>query len=444
MTDLRAAVDEVLPGVRADLERLVRIPSVSAAGFDPAEVRRSAEASAEVLEQSGLGGVRLLELDGAHAAVFAEHPAPIGAPTILLYAHHDVQPQGDEAEWDSPPFEPVERDGRLFGRGTSDDKAGIAMHAAAVRAHGGAPPVGVTTFIEGEEETGSEHLTQFFDSYGDLLRADVIVLADLANWRVGEPALTTSLRGLVDCVVEVRTLEHAVHSGMFGGPFPDAVTTLARLLATLHDERGRVAIPGLLSDGTGGGVDLSERELREQCGALDGVSRIGLGTLTAQMWTMPSVSVLGIDAPQIAESANKLVPVARAKISLRIAPGDEPDRAMDALVAHLESNAPWGAEVRVTRGAKARPFALRAEGPVFDAARAAMEEAWGVSPVDIGAGGSIPLVAAFADAFPKTPILLTGAADPDSRAHGANESLHLDDFAKACLAETLLLSRLAL
>ena len=444
MTDLRAAVDEVLPGVRADLERLVRIPSVSAAGFDPAEVRRSAEASAEVLEQSGLGGVRLLELDGAHAAVFAEHPAPIGAPTILLYAHHDVQPQGDEAEWDSPPFEPVERDGRLFGRGTCDDKAGIAMHAAAVRAHGGAPPVGVTTFIEGEEETGSEHLTQFFDSYGDLLRADVIVLADLANWRVGEPALTTSLRGLVDCVVEVRTLEHAVHSGMFGGPFPDAVTTLARLLATLHDERGRVAIPGLLSDGTGGGVDLSERELREQCGALDGVSRIGLGTLTAQMWTMPSVSVLGIDAPQIAESANKLVPVARAKISLRIAPGDEPDRAMDALVAHLESNAPWGAEVRVTRGAKARPFALRAEGPVFDAARAAMEEAWGVSPVDIGAGGSIPLVAAFADAFPKTPILLTGAADPDSRAHGANESLHLDDFAKACLAETLLLSRLAL
>ena len=444
MTDLRAAVDEVLPGVRADLERLVRIPSVSASGFDPAEVRRSAEASAEVLEQSGLGGVRLLELDGAHAAVFAEHPAPIGAPTILLYAHHDVQPQGDEAEWDSPPFEPVERDGRLFGRGTCDDKAGIAMHAAAVRAHGGAPPVGVTTFIEGEEETGSEHLTQFFDSYGDLLRADVIVLADLANWRVGEPALTTSLRGLVDCVVEVRTLEHAVHSGMFGGPFPDAVTTLARLLATLHDERGRVAIPGLLSDGTGGGVDLSERELREQCGALDGVSRIGLGTLTAQMWTMPSVSVLGIDAPQIAESANKLVPVARAKISLRIAPGDEPDRAMDALVAHLESNAPWGAEVRVTRGAKARPFALRAEGPVFDAARAAMEEAWGVSPVDIGAGGSIPLVAAFADAFPKTPILLTGAADPDSRAHGANESLHLDDFAKACLAETLLLSRLAL
>lgn len=441
MTELRAAVDEVLTGVRADLERLVRIPSVSAAGFDPAEVRRSAEVTAEVLERSGLRGVRLLEVDGAHPAVFGEHPAPSGAPTVLLYAHHDVQPQGDEADWESPPFEPVERDGRLYGRGTSDDKAGIAMHAAAVRAHGGALPVGVTAFIEGEEEIGSEHLTQFFDTYGDLLRADVIVLADLANWRVGEPALTTSLRGLVDCVVEVRTLEHAVHSGMFGGPFPDAVTALARLLATLHDEHGRVAIPDLVSDGTGG-LDLSEKELREQSGALDGVKRIGEGTLTAQMWTMPSVSVLGVDAPRIAEAANKLVPVARAKVSLRIAPGDEPNRAMDALVSHLEANAPWGAEVRVTRGAKARPFALRAEGPVFDAARATMEEAWGVTPVDIGAGGSIPLVAAFADAFPDTPILLTGAADPDSRAHGANESLHLDDFGKACLAEALLLSRL--
>jgi acetylornithine deacetylase/succinyl-diaminopimelate desuccinylase-like protein len=442
VTDLRAAVDETLPGVRADLERLVRIPSVSAAGFDPAEVRRSAEASAEILERSGLEGARLLEVDGAHPAVFGEHPAPAGAPTILLYAHHDVQPQGDEVDWDSPPFEPVERDGRLYGRGTSDDKAGIGMHAAALRAHEGTPPVGVTALIEGEEEIGSEHLTQFFERYGDLFRADAIVLADLANWRVGEPALTTSLRGLVDCVVEVRTLDHAVHSGMFGGPFPDAVTALARTIATLHDEQGRVAIAGLVW-GDANGLDLSESELRQQAGALDGVNRIGDGSLTAQMWTMPSVSVLGVEAPRIAEAANKLVPVARAKVSLRIAPGDEPDRAMDALVAHLESNAPWGSEVHVTRGAKARPFALRAEGPVFDAARAAMKEAWGVAPVDIGAGGSIPLVAAFADAFPETPILLTGAADPDSRAHGANESLHLDDFAKACLAEALFLGLLA-
>ncbi|HET6770733.1 MAG TPA: dipeptidase [Actinomycetota bacterium] len=442
MTDIRAAVNEVLAGVRANLERLVRIPSVSADGFDPAEVRRSAEATAEILERSGLSGVRLLELEGTHPAVLGEHPAPAGAPTVLLYAHHDVQPQGDEADWESPPFEPIERDGRLYGRGTSDDKAGIAMHDAAMRAHEGTPPVGVTAFIEGEEEIGSTHLTQFLERYGELLRADVIVLADMANWRVGEPALTTSLRGLVDCLVEVRTLDHAVHSGMFGGPFPDAVTALSRLLATLHDDQGRVAISGLRSSHSDE-LDLTEKEFREQSGALAGVNRIGEGTLTSQIWTMPSVSVLGIDAPRIAEAANKLVPVARAKVSLRIAPGDDPDRAMDELVSHLESNAPWGSEVLVTRGAAARPFALRAEGPVFDAARGALEEAWGVAPVDIGAGGSIPFVAAFADAFPETPILLTGAADPDSRAHGANESLHLDDFANACLAEALLLERLA-
>jgi cysteinylglycine-S-conjugate dipeptidase len=442
VTDVRAALDAALPGVRSNLERLVRIPSVSAPGFDPAEVRRSAEASAEILEAAGLSGVRFLEIEGAHPAVLGEHPAPEGTPTVLLYAHHDVQPQGDEAEWNSPPFEPVERDGRLYGRGTSDDKAGVAMHEAAVRAHGGTPPVGVKVFLEGEEEIGSEHLSQFLEKHGDLLQADVIVLADMANWRVGEPALTTSLRGLVDCVVEVRTLDHAVHSGMFGGPFPDAVTALSRLLATLHDDRGCVTIPGLSSRQVDE-LDLTEEEFREQAGTLAGVNRIGEGTLTSQIWTMPSVSVLAIDAPRISEAANKLVPVARAKVSLRIAPGDEPERAMDALVSHLESNVPWGAEVTVTRGAAARPFSLRAEGPVFDAARASMQEAWGVAPVDIGAGGSIPFVAAFAEAFPEAPILLTGAADPDSRAHGANESLHLDDFAKACLAEALLLSRLA-
>jgi cysteinylglycine-S-conjugate dipeptidase len=442
VTDIRAAIDEALPGVRANLERLVRIPSVSAPSFDPAHVRRSAEVSAEIMQDAGLGGVRFLEIDGAHPAVFGEHPAPSGAPTVLLYAHHDVQPQGDEKEWDSPPFEPVERDGRLYGRGTSDDKAGIGMHEAALRAHDGTPPVGVKVFLEGEEEIGSEHLAQFLGTYGELLESDVIVLADMANWRVGEPALTTSLRGLVDCVVEVRTLDHAVHSGMFGGPFPDAVTALSRLLATLHDHKGRVAIAGLRSSKSGE-LDLTEKEFREQAGAVAGVDRIGEGTLTAQIWTMPSVSVLGIDAPRIAESANKLVPMARAKVSLRIAPGDDPQRAMDALVTHLESNVPWGAEISITRGAAARPFSLRAEGPVFEAARAAMKESWGMEPVDIGAGGSIPFVAAFAEAFPETPILLTGAADPDSRAHGANESLHLDDFAKACLAEALLLGRLA-
>jgi acetylornithine deacetylase/succinyl-diaminopimelate desuccinylase-like protein len=440
--DLRTAVDEVFPDVREALERLIRIPSVSFEGFEGAQVRRSAEATAEILAGAGLQGVHLLEVDGAHPAVLGEAQGPDGGPAILLYAHHDVQPPGEEADWDSPPFEPTERDGRLFGRGSCDDKAGIALHQAALLAHGGRPPVAVKIFVEGEEEQGSPNLEAFLKRYGEELRADAIVLADATNWRAGVPGLTTRLRGLVDCVVEVRTLDHAVHSGMYGGPFPDALSSLSRILATLHDEEGNVAIEGLRSSPTDP-LDLTEAEIREQVGAVEGLRTIGQGTLTERLWTRPAVSVLGIDAPRVREAANILVPVARAKVSLRLPPGQEPEPAMDALVRHLESNAPWGVKVTVDRGASAWPFEVGADGPVFDAARSAFREAWGTEPVDIGAGGTIPFVKSFADAFPDAAILLTGVEDPDGRAHGANESLLLDDFRKTCLAEALLLRNLA-
>ena len=443
MTDhLRAATEEAWPRVREDLESLIRIPSVSFPGFDPAPVRRSAEATARILEGCGVAGVRLLEIDGAHPAVFGELPAPGGAPTVLLYAHHDVQPPGEESDWKSPPFEPTERDGRLFGRGSCDDKAGVVLHQSALLAHGGRPPVGIKVFIEGEEEVGSPNLEAFLNGYRDELQADVFILADATNWRAGVPGLTTKLRGLVDCVVEVRTLDHAVHSGMYGGPFPDAIAALSRLLASLHDDKGNVAIEGLAT-GPNDPLDLTEDELREQTGAVPGLRPIGEGAFTERLWTRPSVSVLGIDAPRVAEAGNVLVPVARAKVSLRLAPGDDPDEAMDSLVRHLESNAPWGAKVSVERGAGAWPVDVDATGPVFDAARRAFREAWGTEAVDIGAGGTIPFVKAFADAYPQAAILLTGVEDPDGRAHGANESLLLDDFRKVCLAEALLLEYLA-
>jgi len=432
----------VLPQVRQDLERLVRIPSVSAPGFDPEEVVRAATATAEVLEASGLGAVRILEMEGEHPAVYGETPAQDGAPTVLLYAHHDVQPPGRPEDWMSPPFEPTERAGRLYGRGTADDKAGIAVHAAALRTHEGSPPVGVKVLIEGEEEIGSPNLPGFLERYGEDLRADVIVLADMVNWRVGQPALTTSLRGLVDCYVEVRTLEHGIHSGMFGGAFPDALSVLCRILATLHDDDGSVAVPGL-SSGPADELDLTEAELRAQAGAVEGVALIGWGSLTERVWTMPAVSVLAIDAPPVAEASNTLVPAARAKVSLRIAPGDSPEEAMRALLDHLRSNAPWGARVTVRPGAAAWPYAARTDGPAYRAASSAFEDAWGVPPVQVGAGGTIPFVAAFAEAFPEAEILMTGVEDPDTRAHGANESLHLGDFERACLAESLLLERLA-
>jgi acetylornithine deacetylase/succinyl-diaminopimelate desuccinylase-like protein len=436
--DVRARIAEDMPRIRGDLERLIRIPSVSADGFDPAHVRSSAETTAEILESSGVHGVRLLELDGVHPAVFGETPGPAGAPTILLYAHHDVQPPGDDAVWESPPFEPTERNGRLYGRGSCDDKAGVIAHAAAIRAHGGTAPVGVKVIIEGEEETGSEHLHEFLGAYGSELSADALVLADSSNWRIGVPALTTSLRGLVDCVVEVRTLDHALHSGMYGGPVSDAVTALARLLATLHDERGNVAVAGLTAAAPPD-IDMSEDDYRSDAGVIEGVALIGEGSITERLWSRPALSVLGIDAPTVQASSNQLVPVARAKVSMRVPPGIEAAKALEALVQHLEEHAPWGAKVTVSRGTTGEPFTVDADSAIHDAARKAFADAWDHEPVDIGVGGSIPLVKAFADAYPDAALLLTGVEDPDGRAHGENESLHLGEFERVCVAEALFL-----
>ncbi|MDQ4007939.1 MAG: dipeptidase [Actinomycetota bacterium] len=441
--DLRDAVQRVLPGVRADLEDLVRIPSVSADPSRHEDVRRSAAATADLLTGAGFPDVQVVSADGGQPAVVARRPAPDGAPTVLLYAHHDVQPTGSRADWSSEPFEPTERDGRLYARGAADDKAGIAAHLAAIRAHDGEPPVGVTVFVEGEEEVGSPTLASFLEGHRDLLAADVIVIADSANWDIGVPSLTTSLRGLADCVVEVRTLEHALHSGMYGGAAPDALTALCRLLATLHDDAGDVAVSGLAS-GPAADLDYPTQRFRAEAGLVDGVEPVGTGSLAERLWTRPALTVLGIDAPRVAESSNTLQPLARAKVSLRVAPGDEAEKALDALARHLEGHVPWGAQVTVHRGETGQPFAVDAAGPAYDAARAAFREAWdGTEPVDMGVGGSIPFIAAFAEAYPEAAILVTGVEDPDTRAHGADESLHLGEFARVCLAEALLLQRLA-
>ncbi len=436
--DLVDAVDRLLPSLRSTLEDLVRIPSVSASGFDPGPVRTSADAVATALRIAGFDDVRLLEVTGAHPAVYGAIEGPRGAPTVLLYAHHDVQPPGHESDWHSPPFEPEERDGRLYGRGTADDKAGIVVHLGAVLAHDSEPPVGVKIFVEGEEEIGSLNLEEFLSAHQDQLEADVIVIADSENWRVGTPAFTTSLRGLVDCVVEVRTLEHGVHSGQYGGAFPDAITTLVRLLATLHDENGEVAVAGL-SSGDADPLDLTEEELRARAGVLEGTNLIGSGTLTGRMWRRPACSVLAIDAPHVGHAINQLVPAARAKVSLRVAPGDDGSRALDALVEHLEAHTPWGAWVSVTRGASGDAIALTAEGPAYEAFRAGFAYAWDREPVEIGVGGSIPFVAAFKETFPDAAILLTGVADPTSRAHGPDESVDLDELRRGILAEAIAL-----
>jgi acetylornithine deacetylase/succinyl-diaminopimelate desuccinylase-like protein len=441
--DLASAVHELFPAVKSDLDALVRIPSVSAAGFDPDQVQRSAEATAALLRGAGMEDVQMLEMAGVHPAVFGAIPAPPGAPTVLLYAHHDVQPPGEDDGWEGEPFVPFERDGRMYGRGSSDDKAGIVTHVGALRAFDGKPPVGVKIFVEGEEETGSAHLPAFIARFHELLAADVIVIADSGNWRAGTPALTTSLRGLISVIVEVEVLKAGVHSGEFGGAVPDALTVLCRVLAGLHDDAGNVAVPGLVAFESDP-LDLTEEELRSQAGVLPGVELIGEGALTSRMWSRPAAAVLAIDATPLAKAINQLIPRARAKVSVRLAPGDDPDRAMKALVEFIESRPAWGATVRATPHESGHPFALTGEAdPRMDVFRRAFAEAYGRDTVDMGVGGSIPFVAAFSEAFPDATIVLTGAGDPTSQAHGPNESVDLADLEHAILAEAIAMRLLA-
>lgn len=438
---LRARLETLLPAAVEDLKDLVRIPSIAFDGYDRDPVRRSAEAVAALLRGAGMAEVSMESVEGGSPAVIGRTPAAEGRPTVLLYAHHDVQPTGDPEDWTSPPFEPVERDGRLYGRGAADDKAGVMAHVTALRLVGEeltADGVGVTVFVEGEEEAGSPTFRPFIETYRDRLAADLIVVADSANWAVGTPALTTSLRGVVDVVVEVRALDHAVHSGLFGGPVMDALTQLSRLLATLHDENGEVAVEGLLRapDPT---VEMDEADYRRDAGVSEGLELSGTGSLTARLWTRPALSVIGIDAPTVREASNTLIPVSRAKVSLRIPPGEDPDSAMEALVAHLERHTPSTAQVTVHRGERGKPYSARQASPAMDLARTAFARAWGTAAVDTGLGGSIPFIADLLDVFPEAEVLVTGVEDPESRAHGIDESLHLGEFARVCLAEALLL-----
>ena len=453
---LRTQVHGQFARLRADLVDLVRIPSVSAPAFDQRHVAGSAAAVADLLRGLGLPDVEVLSVPGGRPAVVGRVPAAAGAPTVLLYAHHDVQPPGAREAWSSDPFEPERRGDRLFGRGAADDKAGVVAHVGALRAllaeagpeadgahlAPGSLGVGVTVFVEGEEEIGSPTFVEFLHAHRERLAADVVVVADSSNWKVGVPALTTSLRGLVDLEVEVAVLDHAVHSGMFGGPVLDAVTLLARLVATLHDDAGDVAVAGLVH-APDPLVDYDEGDYRSDASVLEGVELAGTGPLTARLWTRPAISVIGIDATSVAEASNTVAPRASAKLSVRLAPGQDPGAALRALRAHLVANAPFGAHVTVRDGEQGQAFAAPTDSAAMQTARWAFAEAWGVQPVDIGVGGSIPFIADLLEVYPRAAVLVTGVEDPDSRAHGANESVHLGELEKVVLAEALLLAGLA-
>jgi cysteinylglycine-S-conjugate dipeptidase len=458
LEDVADTLAAQLPQTRTWLEELVRIRSISAHPDHAEDCRRSAEATADLLRSAGLEDVRLLEVGEAHPYVTgAWRGAGPEAPTVLLYAHHDVQPVGDAARWTSPPFEPTERDGRLYGRGAADDKAGVLAHVAAIRAwltSRGELPVNVKVIIEGEEEIGSPHLEAFLAAHGDGLRSDVIVLTDLTNWKIGWPGLTYALRGMGEVTVTVRSLAQPVHSGMWGGAIPDALTGTIRLLATLHDDRGALAVPGFaddvrpMSDDERGRLETlgaDPDELRDEVRMLDGVGFVGddRHTLLERLWMQPTITPIGMDVPRVAEASNTLLSEVRTQLSCRLAPGQDPDRALAALRDHLRTHVPWGLHVDVEFGEANAAWVTDPGGPAWDAAVAAMTAAYGREPAAMGCGGSIPFVQPFSDAFGGAPCLLVGVEDPASNAHGEDESLHLEDFTKACLTEAFLLAELA-
>ncbi|MGV8857045.1 M20/M25/M40 family metallo-hydrolase [Rhodoglobus sp.] len=448
---LSEAVNAAMPATIAELSSLVRIPSVSWDGFDSAQVQRSAEAAQALID--GIGVFDSVELARApidentlgHPALLATRKAKNGKPTILLYAHHDVQPPGQDADWDSPPFEPTVRGDRLYGRGAADDKAGIMAHVAAIRAFvetvGTDFELGLVVFFEGEEEFGSRSFANFITQNRDKLAADVIVVADSDNWDINTPSLTVGLRGNVTFKLTVSTLAHASHSGMFGGAAPDAMLATIKLLATLHDEDGSVAVEGLITR-DGETPEYSEEKLRHEAGLLDGVSSLGSGSVLGRLWNKPSITITGIDAPTVMNASNTLTPSVTVKLSARIAPGQDPDDAFVALRSHLESHAPFGAHVEISDVDRGSPFLVDTSGWAVDVVTAAMHEAWGNEPLQTGIGGSIPFISDLVEVFPEAQILVTGVEDPESRAHSPNESLHLGVFTRAILTEALLLAKL--
>jgi acetylornithine deacetylase/succinyl-diaminopimelate desuccinylase-like protein len=453
-----AAVDDVIDEARTDLEELVRIPSISADPQHHVDVRASADATASLLRAHGLENVRTAGVEGSQPFVIGEwmHAGP-GAPTVLLYAHHDVQPPGIVENWASDPFEPEERGGRLYGRGSADDKAGAVAHAHAVGAwltSTGALPCNVRVLVEGEEEIGSPTLHAFLTAHLEELRSDILVLADAGNWQVGVPGLTYSLRGLAAADIELRALDGPQHSGMSGGALPDPVMALSRVLGSLVDEHGDVAFAGAFDGLTQAaaearapikGFDDEPERWARAFGARPGVQLVGDPdiALHERLWLRPCLTVIGFDGHPIKGSSNQIVARATARVSLRLGPGQEPERVLAQLRAHVEQSIPWGLELTFTALEGAPAWQTDPTGPAFDAARRALHAGFGVEPVLMGVGGSIPFVGPFADAFGGIPALLMGPDDPGSNIHGEDESLHLADWRSLIRSEVFLLDELA-
>ncbi|MFT4038389.1 MAG: M20/M25/M40 family metallo-hydrolase [Thermomicrobiales bacterium] len=436
---IQTTTEGLMADITEDLAALVRIPSCGFPGFPAEPVLETADAIVALLDRYGVKA-RLLEVPGGYPAVYADIPAPPGAPTVLLYAHYDIQPAPPEQGWDFEPFEPFIRDGRLYGRGASDDKSGVMIIAGALRLFGGRPPVGVRVLIEGEEEFGG-NLENLIAANPNLAKVDAFVINDGGNMKAGEPELTAALRGIASCDVTVRSLKGMAHSGAYGGAAPDALMALIRILDSLLDEHGDVAIEGLTRfDWEGAG--LPEDDFRAAAGVLPGVGLIGSGTLSTRLWARPSVTAIGLDATPTAGASNSLMPEAKARISLRIAPGSDPAESLRLLMAHLHAHAPWGVEVVTAPMQTGDAFKVGTSGPVFSAAQEALQEAFGVEAKVTGSGGTIPLLTTLQTIAPDAEFIVWGPGDEQSQVHAANESLNLQELERFIVAEALLLEKL--
>ncbi|WP_327087250.1 dipeptidase [Nonomuraea sp. NBC_01738] len=440
---IESAVAAAMPQAVEELKRLVAIPSVAFPGHPEEPVHAAAAVTEELLRSAGLAHVQQIAVEGSFPAVYGEAPAPPGAPTVLLYAHYDVQPPGDLAAWRTPPFEPTIINGQMFGRGAADDKSGIISHVLALRAFQGRFPVGVKVIIEGQEEYAGERLEAFVEKNPELLRADAIVVADTGNPKIADPAVTTSLRGMAAFTIETRTLKEAVHSGSFGGAAPDALAALMRMLTSLHDDNGDIRVPGL-PRGTFLGQGPSEEEFRATAGVVDGVSLVGSGSLADRLWSSYAITVTGLDVPTVSGAINAVQPVARARVTVRVPPAGDPKTTVDAVVDFLRQVAPWGVKVSFADFTVGSGFQADSGGKARSALNRAMERAFGRPPRDVGAGGSIPLVNTLLKQFPAAEILLFGAEDEDAAIHAPNERVDLEELRRTATAEALFLQELSL
>ncbi|MDB1089319.1 dipeptidase [Streptomyces sp. ACA25] len=447
-TELAGTIASLMPRARDELAELVAFRSVA----DPQQFPRSeCEAAAgwvaDALRAEGFTEVALLDTPDGTQSVYGLLPGPPDAPTVLLYAHYDVQPPLDEAAWTSPPFRLTERDGRWYGRGAADCKGSVIMHLLALRAlkaAAGGVPVTVKVIVEGSEEQGTGGLERYAEQHPDLLAADTLVIGDTGNFRVGQPTVTAVLRGMTMARVQVDTLRGNLHSGAFGGAAPDALAALIRVLDSLRDEDGSTVVDGLPADGAWDGTAYPEEQFRQDARVLDGVGLTGSGSIADRLWARPAVTVLGIDCPPVVGATPSVQASARALVSLRVPPGTDPGEAGRLLAAHLESRAPWGAQVTVEATGEGRPFRADTTSPAYTSMASAMREAYDGARMEIiGQGGSIPLTSTLAGLYPEAEILLIGLSEPAAQIHAVDESVSPEELERMSVTEALFLQKYA-